>query len=92
MMLFVKSAYTTAVSLYFKRVPSVLSVRTAFRHLALWHALAVALAAFWSLVALALVQLAPDLTLLAIGFVTLAILALFSGVILMLAYVYQQHR
>jgi len=92
MMLFVKSAYTTAVSLYFNRVPSVLSVRRALRYLALWQALAVALAAFWSLVALALVQFAPDLTLLAIGFVALAILALFSGVIVMLAYAYQQHR
>lgn len=92
MMLFVKSAYTTAVSLYFKRVPSVLSIRTAFRHLALWHALAVALAAFWSLLALAFFQLAPDLTMVAIGLVALAILALFSSVILMLAYAYQQHR
>lgn len=92
MMLFVKAAYTNAVSLYFKRVPSVLSVRLALRRLALWHALTVALAAFWSLVALALVQLAPDLTLVAIGLVALAILALFSAVIVMLAYAYQQHR
>ncbi len=92
MMLFVKSAYSSAVSWYFNRVPSVLSVRTVLRRLALWHALTVALAAFWSLLALALVQLAPDLTIAAIGFVALAILALFSGVILMLVYAYQQQR
>ena len=83
MMLFVKSAYTTAVSFSFKRVPPVLSAPISIRRIPRWPFLAVALVVFWLLLAI---------TMVAIGVVALAILAAFSFVIIMLAYAYQNHR
>lgn len=91
MMLFVKSAYATAVSFSFKRVPSVLSAPIIIKRIPLWPSLAVALATFWLLLAVALVQIDLDLTMVAIGSVALAILAVFSFAIIMLAHAYQNH-
>ena len=91
MMLFVKSAYTTAVSFSFKRVPPVLSAPISIRRIPRWPFLAVALVVFWLLLAITLVQIDLDLTVVAIGVVALAILAMFSSVIFMLAHAYQNH-
>lgn len=88
MMVLVKFAYTAAVSFSFKRVPSVLSAPRAIRRMSRWPFLAVALAAFWLLVAITLVQIDLDLTIVAIGIVALAILAIFSCVIILLAHAY----
>lgn len=92
MMLFVKSAYSAAVSFSFKRVPSVLRVRASIRRVQRWHALALALAACCILFATVLFQIDLDLTIGAIGIVALTILAVFSCVIIMLAHAYQHHR
>lgn len=97
MMLFVKSAYNNVVSFYQKSADQsvasaqVTGVSTSIRRLRAWHYLALALVAFWVLFAIALFQIDLDLTVLAIGVVALAILTVFSLVIIILARAYQNN-
>src|SRR5437660_7616249 len=97
MMLFVKSAYSNVVSLYQKGADrsvasaQITRVSTSTRRFRAWHYLTLALAAFWIFFAIALFQIDLDLTVLAIGVVALAILTVFSLVIIILARAYQNN-
>ena len=97
MMLFVKSAYNNVVSFYQKSADQsvagaqVQTVSKPIRRIQAWHYLTLALAAFWALVAFILFKIDLNLTVLAIGIVALAILAVFSLVIIVLARAYQNN-
>jgi len=96
MMLFVKSAYNNVVSFYQRSADQslsaqVTSVSTPIRRFRAWHFLALVLTAFWLFFAIALFQIDPDFTVLAVGIVILAILTVFSLVIVILARAYQNN-
>ncbi len=97
MMLFVKTAYNTVISFYQKSAKQsvasaqITSASTPIRRSQVWHHLALALATSWILFAIALFQIDLDFTVLAIGVVALAILTVFSVVILILARAYQNN-